>query len=98
MERAFTDEELVDLRELAPIRELEVVEEVDDLLEGRVPGEVGDVVPDVPEPALEPVDVGDARLRRNDLAEALVGHETRIVGRSVTTKNDVPLAATLCAR
>ena len=48
MELAFTDQEPVQLLQLCPRGELEVVEEVDDLLEAGVASEVLDLVPDVP--------------------------------------------------
>jgi hypothetical protein len=41
-----------------------------------VGGKVGDVVPDVPQAPETAVDVGDLRVRGNDLAEPLVGHVT----------------------
>ena len=75
---------------LSPVGELEVVEEVDDLFEAGVAGEVGDVIADVPEAARLPVDVGDARLRGDDLAQPLLGHATRIVGRPSRTKRAAP--------
>jgi hypothetical protein len=77
---ALAGEEGVRGPELGAVGELEVVEEVDHLLERGVLREVRDVVPDVPQAPRLPVDVGDARLRRNDLAEPLFGHGTRIIG------------------
>ena len=46
---ALVDQELVQLVELVARRELQVMQEVDDLLVAGVRGEVGDVVPDVPQ-------------------------------------------------
>jgi hypothetical protein len=50
------------------------MEQVDDLLEGGVGGEVLDLVPDVGERALRPVDVGQVGVRRDDLSEPFVRH------------------------
>ena len=52
------------------------MQEVDDLLVAGVRREVGDVVSDVPQAPETPIDVGDLRVRGNDLAEPLVGHVT----------------------
>ena len=64
--------------QLAPVRQLEVVEEVDDLLERGVRGQVADLVADVPQAPVLPVDVRDLRLGGDDVAHALVGHGARI--------------------
>jgi hypothetical protein len=60
-----------------------VVQEVRDLLEGGMLGEVGDLVPDVGKGALLAVDVGDLRVGRDDLSESLVGHAPPSSGPSV---------------
>ena len=74
MEGSLAKKETVELLELVPGRELEVVEKVDGLFEGGVPREVADVVAHVPEPAGIAVDVRDLRLGGHDVAKALLGH------------------------
>src|ERR671936_198627 len=59
---------------------MELVQEVDDLLERGVLGQVLDRIPDVPQAAVRPVDVGDLCLGGDDLAESLVGHARLLRG------------------
>ena len=54
------------LGQLGPSGEVPAPEEVDDLLEGGVLGEVVDVVPLVEHPPLDPIDEADAALGRDD--------------------------------
>ena len=51
------------------------MEEVDDLFEGRVWGQVVDVVPDVEEASHLAVDVGYRRLCGDDVLESFASHE-----------------------
>jgi hypothetical protein len=50
------------------------MQQVDDFLEGGVGGEVGDLVPDVPQTTGVAVDVGHGAVGSDDLAEALLAH------------------------
>ena len=68
------DQEVREAVELGLRWQAELVEQVHDLLERGPAGQVGDVVADVPQAALLPVDVGQARLRGHDLAKTLVRH------------------------
>jgi hypothetical protein len=68
---SFPSQLIADVSELLTVWELEVVEEVDDLLEGRVRREIVDVVADVGESTFFPIDVGDGGLGRYDTFEAL---------------------------
>ena len=72
----FVDQELVQLVQLVAGGQVQVMQQVDDLFVAGVLREVGDVVPDVPQASEIPVDVGDLRVRGDDLAESLVGHVT----------------------
>ena len=59
--------------------ELQMMEEVDDLLERGMLGEVLDLVPDVGERPLLAVDVGELGVGRDDLSEPLVGHDPPVL-------------------
>src|SRR6267378_4453021 len=59
-------------RELLPVRELPVPQEVRSLLERGVVREVPDVIPVVQEPALLPVDEADPALHHVNVVKALV--------------------------
>jgi hypothetical protein len=60
--------------------ELQMMEEVDDLLEGGVLREVLDLVADVGEGSLLAIDVGELGVCGDDLSEPLVGHDPPFSG------------------
>ena len=90
MELPLPNEEGLELLELLPVRQLEVVEEVDRLLEGGVRREVADLVADVPQTPGLAVDVGDLRVRGDDLPQPLLAHAARIEGGWARTQTAVP--------
>jgi hypothetical protein len=69
------DHEVGECVELGLGGQAELVQQVHDLLVGRPPRQVVDVVADVPQAAGLTIDVGEPRLGRNDLAKTLVRHD-----------------------
>ena len=80
MEVSFRREERGEPFELPGLGELQVVQQVDDLLERGVSGEILDPVPHVRQGALLAVDVGQVGVGRDDLSEPLVGHDPPFSG------------------
>ena len=77
-------------------RQLQVMEEVDDLFERGVFGQVRDVVADVPQRPSIAVDVGDLRLRGDDLAESLVGHVPSFLRANAAHRGDTRASRRFC--
>ena len=75
MEVSLVREERRHVPDLGCGGELQMVEEVDDLLERGVVGQVLDLVPDVGERSLLAVDVGDLGIGCDDFSEPLVCHD-----------------------